>query len=95
MRNRAKKLKPEEKKFIHKKKGEKICNVSDEIMELAGECSQKDGTAANFNVIIKYMEQTHSLYLMMIQNKKGFQLILQTFPHFKSFYGVMVSSFFV
>ncbi|XP_062554122.1 uncharacterized protein LOC134219416 [Armigeres subalbatus] len=90
MRNRAKKLKPEEKKYIHKKKGEKICNVSDEIMELAGECSQKDGTAANFNVIIKYMEQTHSLYLMMIQNKKGFQLILQTFPHFKSFYGVMI-----
>lgn len=92
LRNASSKLmKKEDRKFTHKKKPEKVTCVSSEVIELAEKCAHKDGISANFNAIVAGMEETHSLYVMMLQDKKSFASILQTFPHFRSFNGVMKS----
>ncbi|XP_065081594.1 uncharacterized protein LOC135704095 [Ochlerotatus camptorhynchus] len=91
LRNAASKhLRSTDRKFTHKKKAEKVTTVSTVIIELAEECANKDGVSANFKAIMRGMEETHSLYVMMLQNRRSFSSILQTFPHFRSFHGVLI-----
>ncbi|XP_021694324.1 uncharacterized protein LOC110674336 [Aedes aegypti] len=90
LRNKAKKLKAEDRKYTHKKKADKVSSIPTGIVELAEECAHKEATAANFNTIVKFMDKTHTLHIMMLQDKKPFDFILQTFPHFKSFDGLLI-----
>ncbi|XP_029713971.2 uncharacterized protein LOC115258094 [Aedes albopictus] len=90
LRNMSKKLTPEQRKFTHKKKDAKVCSVPSEIIEQAEECARKDSIPANFTATVKCMDTTHSLFTMMLQEKKSLQSILQAFPHFKLYDGLLI-----
>ncbi|XP_065080134.1 uncharacterized protein LOC135702982 [Ochlerotatus camptorhynchus] len=89
-RNVCKNVSPSKKKFTRKPKNKQVINVSSEIVEMAQEMAQIEATSSSFNNIARSMAETHDLLIMMLDAKSKTFEILNVFPHFRSYNGMII-----